>query len=121
MIADRKKGNIKKGRKYEKLAAKFLEDNGYRIIELNWQAGHKEIDIIAAKDKTVVFIEVKSSRTDEYGHPSERLDRRKQENLIMAAQKFINDKNLQGYDYRFDLITFFEGKLEHYPDAFRVE
>lgn len=110
-----------RGREYEKLAEKYLLRNGYEILERSWQAGHREIDLIALKDKTVVFVEVKGAMSRKYGHPSERVDRRKKQNLINAAQQYITAKNLQGFDFRFDLITFFAGKFEHYPDAFRNE
>lgn len=103
------------------MAEKFLMENGYEIIERNWAAGHKEIDLIALNDKTVVFVEVKGSRSRKFGHPSERVDRRKRDNLINAAEQFIIAKNLKGCDYRFDLITFLDGKLEHYPNAFQRE
>lgn len=121
MNSNQKKDNIKKGREYEKLAARFLESSGYEIIEKNWMVGHKEIDLIAIKDKTVVFVEVKSSRNLKYGHPSERVDKKKRDNLIIAAEQYIIAKDFDGYDFRFDLITFLEGKMEHYPNAFQKE
>lgn len=110
-----------KGESFEKLAEEFLVREGFRILERNWQAGHKEIDIIATKENLVAFVEVKGSRSGEYGHPSEWVDRHKRENLVQAAQQFIIEHELIGFDFRFDLITFFEGKLEHYPDAFQME
>ena len=42
--------NVARGRMFEKLAAKYLVENGFEILESNWQAGHKEIDIIVQKD-----------------------------------------------------------------------
>ena len=110
-----------KGDSFERLAEAFLVREGFRILERNWQAGHKEIDIVAVKENLVAFVEVKGSRSGEYGHPSERVDHRKRENLIQAAQQYIIEHELIGFDFRFDLITFFEGKLEHYPDAFQME
>ena len=110
-----------RGQEYEKLAEKFLLDNGYDILERNWTAGHKEIDLIALKDDTVIFVEVKGSVSKKFGHPSERVDRRKRENLINAAEQYIIAHDFKGYDFRFDLITYFDGKLEHYRDAFQCE
>jgi putative endonuclease len=107
-----------KGRQYEREAEKYLLSEGFRILERNYRAGHKEIDLIARKDNTVVFIEVKGSTTERFGHPAERVTRKKQENLIAAAEKFIIDRNLKGCDFRFDLITFHSGRLEYYPGAF---
>jgi putative endonuclease len=119
-MADRRL-NRKRGREYEKLAAKFLVDNNFTILERNWMVGHKEIDLIALKDNTIVFVEVKGGSSKKYGHPSERVDRRKRDNLISAAQQFILANNFKGYDFRFDIITFYDGKLEYYPDAFQRE
>jgi len=115
------KKSVERGRQYEKQAEKFLIENGYSIIEKNWQAGHKEIDIIARKKNTIVFVEVKGSTTMKYGHPSEKVDRRKQDFLISAAEQFILAKDLKNCDFRFDLITFLNGKIEHYQDAFQRE
>ena len=117
----RSRRTVAKGRGYERLAEKFLVDSGYSIIEKNWQAGHKEIDLIARKDKTVVFVEVKGAMSNEFGHPSERVDQRKRANLIEAAEKYIMTNDLQDCDFRFDLITFFDGQLEYYPNAFQRE
>jgi len=110
-----------KGREYEKLAEKFLLDNNYHVLERNWTAGHKEIDLIARKDNTIVFVEVKGGGSKKYGHPSGWVDRRKRNNLISAAEQYIIAHDYRNYDYRFDLITFYEGKLEHYRDAFQRE
>lgn len=110
-----------KGREYEKLAERYLVGQDYEILERNWMTGHKEIDLIARKDNTVVFVEVKSSGSLKFGHPSERVDDKKQHNLIIAAEQYIISKDLHDCDFRFDLITFLEGKIEHYPNAFQVE
>lgn len=115
------KKSVERGRHYEKLAEKFLIQNGYSILEKNWQAGHKEIDIIARKENIIVFVEVKGSATVEYGHPSEKVDQRKRDNLISAAEQFILAKDLRNHDFRFDLVTFLNGKIEHYQDAFQRE
>lgn len=117
----RKSGKIVFGRKYEKLAALFYEQKGFDILERNWRTGHKEIDLIARKDNLMVFVEVKASRTKSFGHPAEKIDRKKQDNLIEAAQKYLFTNNIEGCTLRFDVITFVDGKLEHYPDAIRVD
>ncbi|MBN2227541.1 MAG: YraN family protein [candidate division Zixibacteria bacterium] len=110
-----------RGREYEKLAEKFLIEQGYTILERSWQTGHKEIDLIAKYDTTVVFVEVKSARSQKFGHPAEWIDRRKQQNIITAAEQYIAEHNLTDCDFRIDVITFYQGKLEHFPDAFRRE
>jgi len=113
-----KKNTRLKGKKYEKLAEQFLIEKGFEILERNWQAGHQEIDLIGRDKNTIVFVEVKGSRTNQFGHPAEKVDSQKRRNLIKAAEKYIIDKNFSGYDFRFDLVTFLGEKLEYYCDAF---
>ncbi len=109
------------GNRYEQQAEKYLINQGYQILARNIHLGRKEIDLIAQKDKTIVFVEVKGARSTSFGHPSERVDRRKRKNLTEAAEQFINEQKLDGFDYRFDLITILGSELEHYPDAFPSE
>jgi putative endonuclease len=109
------------GAQYEQLAAGYFKGLGFDIIEHNWQAGHREIDLIVRKENLVVFVEVKSAATKSFGHPVERVDRTKIRRLTSAAQQYLLAKNLQGVDLQFDVITFVEGRLEHFPDAFEVE
>ncbi len=115
------KKSVEKGRQYEKLAEKFLINDGYTVLEKNWRAGHKEIDLIVQKGNTIVFVEVKGSISKQYGHPSERVDKHKRANLINAAEQFIVAGDIKDCDFRFDIITFLDGKLEHYPDAFQCD
>jgi len=112
--------NVAKGREYERLAAEFFQNNGYDILERNWQAGHKEIDLIVRRKNTVVFVEVKSASSDKLGHPAERVDQKKIANLTNAAQQYLQVKQIKNCDLRFDLVTFLDGKLEHYPNAFEA-
>jgi putative endonuclease len=115
------KNRVSKGKEFEARAAEFLISQGYMIRERNWRTGHLEIDLIAVHNNTLVFVEVKGSRTGKFGHPAEWVDTQKKNNLYNAAQMYIVERNLDVYDFRFDVITFYRGKLEHYPDAFRAE
>jgi putative endonuclease len=110
-----------KGASYEQKAAAFFAQLGFEIIDHNWQAGHREIDLIARKENLVVFVEVKSAADTAYGHPAERVDKTKIRRLSSAAQQYLLAKNLQGVDLRFDVVTFIAGNLEHYPSAFEFE
>ena len=60
---------VSRGLGYEKAAEKLFSAQGFEIIERNWRAGHKEIDLIVRKNNLIVFVEVKSSRSEKYGHP----------------------------------------------------
>jgi len=112
---------VKTGRKYEQLAARFFEDKGFLIRDKNWHAGSREIDLIVQKDDLIVFVEVKSTRSRQYGHPVERVDKRKVANLVKAAQKYLIENNIHDCNLQFDIITFTNGQLEHFPNAFPAE
>jgi putative endonuclease len=113
-----KEDRIKIGRSYEERAAQFYLDRHYVILHRNYHAGHKEIDLIVQKGDVVVFVEVKSARSKSLGHPAERVTKKKRNNLILAAQQFLIEKNITENDLRFDVVTFLGGKIEHYPSAF---
>ena len=108
------------GNSYEKLAATYFIDNGFEILDRNWQAGHKEIDLIVSKENLLVFVEVKSSANMKYGHPASRVDQKKIKNLTLAAQQYLVEHEIQDRDLRFDLVTFLDGWLEHFPNAFEA-
>ena len=112
---------IGQGRKFEIKAAQFYEDSGFEVLDRNWRAGHKEIDLIVRKGDLVVFVEVKSTYSKKFGHPVERVDQKKVHNLTLCAQQYVIDHNLKDVDLRFDVVTFFNGRLEHFPDAFAAD
>ncbi len=112
---------VARGRRFEGLAADFYQHNGFEILERNWRDRSREIDLIARRDDLVVFVEVKSSRSMSYGHPAERMDRRKIDRIVRAARRWLAEHDIEGCDIRFDLVTFVGGKMEHYPAAFTAE
>ena len=109
------------GKLGEELAVECLINKGYQILERNWRAGHKEIDIIALYDNTLVVVEVKTRKTDDYGEPDISVGTMKQQMLIWAADAYVRYKQLD-VDVRFDIISIvFKGKMpeiEHIEDAF---
>lgn len=113
---DRRK--LLQGQKFERLAAHYFTQHGFEIIERNWRAGHKEIDLITRRGNLVVFVEVKSTYSGQFGHPAERIDDKKIKNLSDAARQYLIAKEISNVDLRFDVITFVNGRLEHFPDAF---
>ncbi len=117
-MTPRKRRDI--GRRYEELAADFFRQHGFEILEQNWQASHKEIDLIVRKGHLIAFVEVKSSTTPNFGHPAEWVDKRKIANLSEAAQRYLVENEIADCDVRFDVVTFTGGRLEHYPNAFEV-
>ena len=53
----------------EEVAAEYLREQGYVILERDWHSGHRDIDIIARKDEFVVFVEVKTRCNTDFGTP----------------------------------------------------
>src|SRR3989344_3350437 len=69
----------------EEIAAKYLLDKGYKIIERNFRKGYGEIDIIAIDKDTLVFIEVKTRTSNKFGDPLESITPWKLKSLIKTA------------------------------------
>lgn len=108
-MSKRKIGNIG-----EDVAEKFLRQQGYVIVEKNFYYRHGEIDIVAMEGKTLVFIEVKSRRSERFGSPEESVTPKKQELLRRTAEGYVASKNLTNIECRFDVVAVMmkEGKAE---------
>ena len=112
------------GGKGEMLASRFLLDKGYAVHHHNWRSGHKEIDISAQERNVLVFVEVKSRTSEEYGNAYDAVDDKKIRLLISAAQAYIRKYNID-LKFRFDIITVIGNsepyRIEHIEDAFYPE
>jgi len=115
------KNRLKQGRLFEKQAALFFEYHGFEILERNFFAGHKEIDLIVKKENLIVFVEVKSAKSKKFGHPAERVDKKKRKNLTQAAHQYIEESKIENCDLRFDVVTILDGQIEHFENAFNAE
>jgi putative endonuclease len=95
----------------EKIAGRYLEKMGYKIVEFNYQnkTGRRlgEIDIIARKNGKIIFVEVKSRISDGKSVilPEENITRNKLYKLQKIAQVYIREKKLWDYDYQFDAVV----------------
>lgn len=107
--------NRKFGNAGEDLACRYLERNGYTIIERNKHFSKLcEIDIIAKYKKTTVFVEVKTRKTDNFGTPFEAIRKTKYENIKKGVQLYISENKIK--DFRIDVIGITinpEIKIEH--------
>lgn len=113
------KNKRKLGEKGEQWAVDFLVKEGYEIVERNFQASHLEIDIIAQKEKWLVFVEVKLRADNDHGMPEEKVGNTKQSFLLKAADHYLNTHSWEG-KVRFDLIsiTISPFEIRHFEDAF---
>ncbi len=89
----------------ENLAARHLKKLGYKIICQNYRTKLGEIDIIAKKDDTIVFVEVKSRRTSTFGHPKHSITLKKQQQISKTALYYLKETNQNNVRARFDVVT----------------
>ena len=116
-----KRDNKHIGSAGEKLAVKYLKNNGYGILDTNFKTDIGEIDIVAFTYGTIVFVEVKTRMTTDLGLPAEAVDYRKQNKISAVASQYIKKNMLFGVAVRFDVIDIVlddNDKVTHYVDAF---
>lgn len=109
------------GKRGEQAAADYLLQKGYHILHRNWHYRHKELDIVAEKNRQLVIIEVKTRKNDLFGNPEEAVDSRKIRRIVSSADAYIK-KFAIDLPVRFDIITVLsDGEkehLEHIENAF---
>jgi len=100
------KSTREKGNEAEDTAVELLLNKGYQIIKRNFIYGRiGEIDIVAKDGNTVVFVEVKSRKTNEYGSPLESVTPKKQKILRRVAEGYYYINKLNDVESRFDIIA----------------
>src|SRR5579872_3255898 len=111
--------HIRTGEKGEKLAADWLTANGFQILHRNWRHGRYEMDLIAGKEDTIHIVEVKCRRSNAYGPPELRVDRKKIGHLLRGAQGWLfNHPGHTHIQYDVLAITIRKGVP---PDIFLFE
>ena len=108
------------GRAGEVKAAEFIKSKGYKIIKTNYKTALGEIDIIALDGDVLVFIEVKTRSSDEYGAPSEAVNIKKQEKYYKTATYYLQREKKLNSPCRFDVIEIENGQINHIIDAFSM-
>ncbi|WP_138158849.1 YraN family protein [Peptoniphilus catoniae] len=108
------------GKLGEDVSVKYLEDKGYIILDRNYRALGKEIDIIALDKDILVFIEVKTRSSKKFGFAYEAVDERKISNIVKASLNYIISHNLSRFQVRYDVIEYYniDGRLNHIENAF---
>lgn len=130
MIFWSKKINNSAGAKGEEIASRFLIERGYKVIERNFRnlKGRQlgEIDIIAEKNKEIIFVEVKTRNMERYQEtlPEENITLQKLKKLNRIATSYIKINNLWNYPYHFDAVSvwlsrdFKNYKIKHIENIF---
>lgn len=106
--------NTKTGNYGEDLACKFLKNKGYSVIERNYRIRGGEIDIVAREGDTLIFIEVKTRWSHEYGPPVESMTPWKIKALLKTAKFYVQKISWGDREYRLDFVgvDFAESKEE---------
>jgi len=92
------------GKKGEDLAAQYLMEHGYTLIERNWRFKYWEVDLIASKKNKLHFIEVKTRTSHRFGMPEESIRRDKMNNLKNAAEEYLYQHTEWKY-IQFDVLA----------------
>lgn len=93
------------GKLGEKLAQKFLKKKGYRILETDFRCRMGEIDIVAQQKDYLVFVEVRTKSSLDFGTPEESITQSKKEKIINSALTYISTHQNLPLLWRIDVVA----------------
>ena len=112
------------GVKGETIAARHLKKKGYKILDRNYRTKLGEIDIVARDKDTIVFVEVKARRSNQYGSPKWAVTPKKQRKISMAALFYLKETKQIRAKARFDVVSITaieeEPRIEIIKNAFEL-
>lgn len=121
--AEDRRAALEFGKMGEQMAAKYLTDKGYVILEHNYRRGHLEIDLIALDGDELVIVEVKSRACDAVLQPEAAVDHRKRLALIRLANEYVKTHNRKE-NVRFDVVGIVSNangtEIRHLKNAYNV-
>ena len=97
------------GRWGEELARRWLERQGWRIVDVNWRCPSGEVDIVAARDGALVFFEVKTRTSTRFGHPLEAISAAKLARMRRVAGAWLAANPTHRGRIRLDLLAILTG------------
>lgn len=104
---------------HEEKCVQYLKNNAFQIVQQNYRCKIGEIDIIAIKENTLRFIEVKYRKNDLYGTPLEAINIRKQKKLIRTATWFLNEnRQYENMQCSFDVIAVTDNNIKYIFNSF---
>lgn len=116
------------GRRGEDVAAEWLEERGYRILDRNYRFQREEIDLVCFQPNPandggeIVVVEVKARSGDRFGAPEAAVDPAKQKAILRVTEAYLHERRLMPTPLRFDVIAvrFDRGtpSVEHFENAF---
>lgn len=114
------------GTRGEELARRFLQQNGYQILGCNYRCRWGEIDIVARDGDELVFLEVRTRRSADYGAPEESLTNAKLRRLLATSQHYLQQQEKGDINWRIDLVSVRLGRdyklqsIEHLKHAVQL-
>lgn len=110
-----------KGGEGEEIAAQFLREKGYKILDQNNSTKWGELDLIASQGDTLLFVEVKLKTTERYGTPEEMIGKSKLAQIKKTAEMYLlnNPDMAKAFDrYQIDAVCIVEetGRITHYEN-----
>jgi len=116
--------NLQTGKLGEQMAAAYLQEAGYRILERNYRCPFGEIDMIAQDGDTLVFVEVKSRRSEKFGLPQLAVGSEKQRRISKISLYYLQNHRLGDSNVRFDVVAILlrslNPQIELIKDAFEL-
>jgi putative endonuclease len=107
---------MRTGKKGEDIAVAYLKREGYEILERNYRCFFGEVDIVAKDENTIVFVEVKSRRSERFGDPQLAVGMEKQRKLSRISLKYLEERHLYPCNARFDVVA-----VKIFPEGGGVE
>ncbi len=110
------------GRRGEDVAQRYLQRAGMVIVDRNYRmaSGGGEVDLIGWEADTLVFVEVKSRKSEEYGAPDRAVGLQKQSSLMRAAREYARHAEVGWERVRFDVVNVVfsrPAKVTHFRDV----
>jgi putative endonuclease len=102
----------------EEQAAAWYRSRGYAVVDRNWRCREGELDLVVRRGSELVFVEVKTRRTDRFGTPAEAVTRAKQRRLRVLARRYLDTTHERAGSLRFDVVSILGGRLEVIQAAF---
>lgn len=113
------------GNQGESVAESMLREKGYRIVERNYRTAGGEIDLIVQDRRTLVFVEVKTGRNEEFGSPETWVTPVKRKQIAKVARGYLAAQPVRDVDIRFDVVAIerrgTNQHIRHIENAFWVE
>ncbi len=116
--------HIRLGREGEDTAVRHLRKSGYKVLRRNFRAPHGgEVDIVCRHGNELVFVEVKTRSSEEFGRPFDAVDQKKRRLILRGAMKWLRLLDMPDITFRFDVVevlTAPPGEVRIIENAFQL-